>query len=144
VTPDVNLLVAASRSDHVHHAMAASWLHAAREEAQRGRRLDLLPMVATGFLRLVTHPKVFPDPTPTELALDFVEALLDSPGVRMTPLGDEWPSLRQLCRARVLIGNAIPDAWIAAAVKSAGLHLVTFDRDFTRLLDSCDFTLLRP
>jgi len=144
VTPDVNVLVAASRPDHVHHRAAATWLREARNEAQRGRRLDVLPMVATGFLRLVTHPRVFPDPTPTELALDFIEALLQTPGVRVTPLGDEWPALQQLCRGKLLSGTAVPDAWIAATVKSNGLHLVTFDRDFSRLLDSSDYTLLRP
>ncbi len=144
MTPDVNVLVAASRADHVHHAAAASWLREARHEAQRGRRLDLLPMVAAGFLRLVTHPKVFPDPTPSKLALDFVDTLLQSPGVGMTTLGEEWPAVHQLCRSKSLAGNAIPDAWIAATVKSKGLHLVTFDRDFSRLLDSSDFTLLRP
>lgn len=144
MTPDVNVLVAASRPDHVHHGVAATWLRNARSEAQRGRRLDLLPMVATGFLRLVTHPKVFPDPTPPELALDFIEALLQTPGVRVTSLGDEWPALQQLCRGKSLSGNHVPDAWIAAAVKSNGLHLVTFDRDFSQLLDSSDFTLLRP
>lgn len=144
MTPDVNVLVAASRPDHAHHATAATWLREARVEAQRGRRFEVLPMVAAGFLRLVTHPKVFPDPTPTEFALDFVESLLQTPGVRMTTLGEEWPAMQQLCRSKALAGNAIPDAWIAATVKSNGLHLVTFDRDFSLLLDSSDFTLLRP
>lgn len=43
-----------------------------------------------------------------------------------------------------LTGNAIPDAWIAVAAKSSGLHLVTLDRDFARLLDPSHYTLLRP
>lgn len=144
MTPDVNVLVAASRPDHLHHATAANWLRKARSDAQRGRRFEVLPMVAAGFLRLVTHPKVFADPTPTEYALDFVDALLQTPGVRMTTLGEEWPAVQQLCRSKTLAGNAVPDAWIAATVKSNGLHLVTFDRDFSQLLDSSDFTLLRP
>jgi uncharacterized protein len=144
VTPDVNVLVAASRTDHPHHGSALSWLRGALADAQRGRRLDLLPMVATGFLRLVSHPKVFSQPTPPEPALAFVEALLEAPGVQMASLGEEWPALLRLCRSKTLAGNAIPDAWIAAAVKSKGLHLVTFDRDFARLLDSADYTLLSP
>lgn len=144
MTPDVNVLVAASRPDHVHYAIGSDWLKAASADARRGRRVEVLPMVATGFLRLVTHPKVFPDPTPLDLALAFLDALLESPGVRLASLGDEWPSLRQLCRTKSLCGNAIPDAWIAAAAKSSGLHLVTLDRDFARLLDKSDFTLLRP
>lgn len=144
MTPDVNVLVAASRPDHVHHAVASAWLAQVRLAATQGRRLDVLPMVASGFLRLVTHPKVFPDPTPLDDALGFLDALLETPGVRLASLGEEWPSLRALCRNRALVGNAIPDAWIAAAVKCSGLHLATLDADFARLLDPSDYTLLRP
>ena len=64
MTPDVNVLVAASRSDHPHHQSAITWLEAALTNCSRGERLRLLPMVAAGFLRLVTHPRVFVEPTP--------------------------------------------------------------------------------
>jgi predicted nucleic acid-binding protein len=38
--------------------------------------------------------------------------------------------LRQLSCDLKLTANAITDAWIAAAVRAIGGHLVTFDRDF--------------
>lgn len=60
MTPDVNVLVAASRLDHPHHVVAYAWL----KTALGIQRLAILPMVAWGFLRLVTHPKVFLEPTP--------------------------------------------------------------------------------
>lgn len=56
--PDVNVLVAVSRSDHPHHGPALTWLDAALDECEKGRALALFPMVAASFLRLVTHPKV--------------------------------------------------------------------------------------
>jgi len=143
MTPDVNLLVAAFREDHSHHAAAMHWLVHALGEAERGARFSLLPMVAAGFVRLATHPKVFPDPAPPARAWDFLDALLRSPGVEMLQLGPEWPAFGSLCRSRNLAGNDVPDAWIAAAVRATGEHLVTFDRDFSRLLDRSEHTLLK-
>lgn len=144
MTPDVNILVAASRQDHPHHAPALAWLEGALEASANGGSLVILPMVATGFLRLVTHPKVFVEPTPSAAAQAFMRALLDSPGVVMLPLGDEWPLLESLCARHGLSGNAIPDAWIAAAAQSHHLHLTTFDKGFRRLLKASMVTVLRP
>ena len=64
MTPDVNVLVAASRADHVHHVKAQQWLHSALENARSGTALGLLGTVLASYLRLVTHPKVFAQPTP--------------------------------------------------------------------------------
>ena len=142
VTPDVNVLVAASRQDHPHYVPARTWLEAALD-ADAVRPLAILPMVASGFLRLVTHPKVFVEPTPIELAQAFLRAVLDSPGVALLPLGDEWPLFEQLCARHSLSGNAIPDAWIAAAAQSHHVHLVTFDKGFRRLMKASLVTVLQ-
>ena len=40
-------------------------------------------------------------------------------------------------------GNDLPDAWLAAAVEQLGEHLVSFDRDFKKLLGRARFTLLQ-
>lgn len=101
-------------------------------------------MVATGFLRLATHPKVFVAPTPIAAAIEFIDSLLAIPGVDMPELGREWPTLRQLSRDHDLAANDITDAWIAAAVRTLGSHLVTFDRGFTRLLGRTELTVLSP
>ena len=60
MTPDVNVLVAAFRADHPHHADARKWLGLARAACAAGQdSLAVLPMVLAGFLHLVTNPKVF-------------------------------------------------------------------------------------
>lgn len=143
MTPDVNVLVAASRSDHPHHAVAISWLEASVAAAKAGAGVTLMPMVLASFLRLVTSPRIFQLPTPIGDAVAFVDALLDSPGVQLAPLGPEWPTLRQLCIDKQLSGNDLPDAWLSAAVTHRGEHLVSFDRDFRRLLKRGQFTLLK-
>ena len=142
MTPDVNVLVAASRRDHPHHASALGWLEAAVAAAGRGAALGVLPVVAAGFLRVVTHRRVFPHPTPMPAAVAFLDALLAAPGAELLLLGAEWPRVRALCEAHGLAGNDVTDAWIAAAVVEHHEHLVTFDRGFLRLLDRRDLTLL--
>lgn len=144
MTPDVNVLVAASRSDHPHHAPAIAWVEASLTACAGGRMFAILPMVAAGFLRVVTHPKVFVQPTPMAAARAFLRAILNSPGVEMTRLGAEWPLLERLCEQRDLAGNEIPDAWIAAAVQKNDDQLVSFDKGFRRLLKASQFTLLNP
>lgn len=144
MTPDVNILVAASRSDHPRHAPAHAWLESAVSQAQGPVPLTLQSMVTASFLRLVTHPKIFVHPTPVADAMRFIDTLLDAPGVHVPVLGGEWPVLRNLCLEKDLSANDLPDAWLAAAVIHQGDHLVTFDRDFRRLLQRHQFTRLDP
>jgi toxin-antitoxin system PIN domain toxin len=144
MTPDVNVLVAASRADHPHHAVALDWLEEALAATSSGASFTLLPVVLASFLRLVTSPKIFQAATPIEDAIAFVDAMLASPGVQLAQLGPEWPILRKLCLDKKLAGNDVPDAWLSAAVTQLGEHLVTFDRDFRKLIARNRFTLLEP
>jgi toxin-antitoxin system PIN domain toxin len=142
MTPDVNVLVAAARSDHPHHSVARAWLEETLAGAEAGTVCALMPMVLASYLRLVTSPKIFKRPTPIDEAIGFVDALLSLPGVQLAELGPEWKRLRQLCLDRKLSGNDLPDAWLVAAVAQRGEHLVSFDRDFRKLLGRGQFTLL--
>ena len=142
MTPDVNVLVAASRADHPHHDVARVWLEEALGASHAGAALTLMPMVLASFLRLVTSPKIFQTATPIKDAVAFVDALLASPGVQLASLGSEWSKLRQLCLDKQLSGNDVSDAWLSAAVVHLGEHLVSFDRDFRKLLSRNQFTLL--
>lgn len=145
MTPDVNVLVAAFRADHAHHVAARSWLDQTRRTCLAGRTsLTLLPVVVAGFLRLLTNARVFVQPDTVDDAVAFVDALLATPGVSwpVQANANAWPLLRGKLLARALGGNLVTDAWIAASVETHGEHLVTFDRDFTRLLAARDVTLL--
>ena len=144
MTPDVNVLIAASRSDHPHHKTAYACLDDAIAACVNGASLRLMPMVAASFLRLVTNSKIFVYPTPVKEAVGFLDALVTKPGVEMPALGAEWPLFRQLCVEKKLTANDIPDAWLAAAVLQLGEHLVTFDVDFRKLLRRTQLTVLVP
>ena len=144
VTPDVNVLVAASRADHPHHAYAHTWLLSAMEAARTGVPLGLLGKVVASYLRLVTHRKVFAEPTPMANAIAYVDALLQRPGVTMLTAQDDWGLLKKLCLELDLRDNQVPDAWIAASVLQRQETLATFDKDFVRLLPAKQLLLLKP
>jgi predicted nucleic acid-binding protein len=56
MTPDLNVLLAASRSDHPHHAVALACFNQALAACETGGSIEIPPMVAAGFLRLATNP----------------------------------------------------------------------------------------
>ncbi|MBK7549684.1 MAG: PIN domain-containing protein [Rhodoferax sp.] len=144
MTPDVNVLLAASRKDHAHHMVAHGWLLETLETAGQKSNLSLLTTVIASFLRLATHPKIFSVPTPIQHAVDFIDAILACPGVNLLAAQDEWPRLRALCLEQNLGGNDMPDAWIAACVLQQQEILATFDKDFIRLLPANQLHLLQP
>jgi predicted nucleic acid-binding protein len=125
--------------------VARSWLAKARRDCAVGvETLVLLPIVVAGFLRLVTNPKIFPQPDSIEDAIAFIDAVLESPGVELRATLDEWPLFRAKLLMLRLSGNLVTDAAIASMVEALSEHLVTFDRDFSRLLPARDLTLLNP
>ena len=144
MTPDVNVLIAAFRVDHPHHGAARDWFAATLAASAAGGRFTLFPMVVASFLRLTTSPRIFPAPAPITAAIAFADALIASPGAELAALGGEWPVMRQLCLDKQLRGNALPDAWLAAAVVQHGEHLATFDADFRKLLRRSQLTVLQP
>lgn len=142
MAPDLNVLLAASRTDHPQFKPANAWLKQAAGRCNSGGSIELLPMVVAGFLRLSTNPKIFATPTPMKAAVKFIDSLVAIPGIELAELGREWPNFRQLCTDLDLAANSITDAWIAAAVRTIGGHLVTFDRDFKRYLGASELTIL--
>lgn len=127
---DVNVLVYAHRPESPGHARWRAWL----DEARRGReRLGLITGVATGFVRIVTHPRVFAEPTPIETALEFVEVLRGSPAtIDVTAGSRHWELFRQLCTETAAVGNRVPDAALAAIAIEHGARFVTADHGFAR------------
>jgi toxin-antitoxin system PIN domain toxin len=90
-------------------------------------------LVLSGFLRIVTHPRVFDPPTPLEKSLEFVEALRVQPNVLVLSSGRRhWGIFIRLCREANARGNLIPDAFLAALAIESGSEWVTTDRDFAR------------
>jgi hypothetical protein len=130
ILPDVNVLVYAHRQDVRDHARYRDWLATVvRGPASYG----LSDLVLSGFVRVVTHPRVFARPTPIELALEFAGTLRSAPNcVRLSPGERHWEVFDRLCREAEVRGNLVPDAWLAALAVESGSEWITTDRDYAR------------
>jgi predicted nucleic acid-binding protein len=145
MTPDVNLLVAAMRVDHPHHALAFThWQMQLQMASKRPATpaIVLLGPVVSGFICIVTNAQIFVLPSSLLQAMDFVDVLLTSPGVVFQAAGSQWPGFRDLCLQAAVTPNLVSDAWIAASALQLGEVVHTFDRDFKKLLPSDNLYLL--
>lgn len=130
ILPDVNVLVYAHREDVPRHPEFRGWLEAV---AGGDETFGLSDLVLSGFVRVVTHARVFARPTPTERALEFAEVLrAASNSVPVGPGPRHWGIFARLCRDAEARGNLVPDAWLAALAIEAGAEWITTDRDYAR------------
>ena len=133
VLPDVNVLVYAHREDASQHAGCRAWVEAA---INGNEAFGLSDLVLSGFLRVVTHPKVFARPSPLADALEFTEQLRTRPnGVAVAPGPRHWAIFRTLCTGAGAKGNLVPDAYLAAMAIESGCEWISTDRDFSRFKD---------
>lgn len=133
ILPDVNVLVHAYREDAPRHASVRAWLE---ELVNSDRAFAVSDIVLSGFLRVVTHPRVFTPPTPLEQALEFAEALRAQPNCIVVAPGERhWRIFTRLCRDGDARGNLVPDAYLAPLAIESGSELVSTDRDFARFED---------
>ena len=130
ILPDVNVLVHAFRSDSSEYARCHEWL----EDLINGPTpFGMSPQVLSGVLRVVTHPRVFAEPSELEETLAFCELFLAHPRcVVVRPGSRHWTLFADLCRNAEVRGNLVPDAWFAALAMESGARWITLDRDYAR------------
>ena len=130
VLPDVNVLVAAYRDDASEHASCRPWLKAVLGGDEAFAISDL---VLSGFLRIVTHPRIFRRPSPPDEALSFANVIRKQPHcIPVSPGPRHWEIFTRLYRDADTRGSLIPDAYFAALAIEAGCEWITFDGDFAR------------
>lgn len=124
ILPDVNLLIYAYNLGAPHHAAARTWWE---DLMNRQEPVGLPLAVATGFLRLMTNPKVIQPPMALPDAISIVKSWLAAPNVtllQVTPL--DWDALAKIGWT----GAALSDAHLAALAIEHGAVLHTNDTDF--------------
>ena len=127
---DVNVLVYAFRSDSPLHDPARDVITGSITD---GDPFLLYPFVAASFVRLVTNPRIFAEPSDQAEAWRFLDYLETSPGARHGELDPEaYGIFRHFCLTTASTGNAVPDALLAAAALRHDADLVTADRGFAR------------
>ena len=130
LVPDVNVLVYAFRADADEHAPYAEWLERSLVED----RIGLADTILSGFVRIVTHPRIMAVPAPTAIAVEFTERLAAAPGSSWLSQGaSAWDRFSGLAASDPGVrGNLVPDAHIAALCIANGATLATRDRGFAR------------
>lgn len=127
---DVNVLVYAHRKDSRHHRPYLRWLE---NLANSDHAFGLSDLVLSGFLRVVTHPRVFTPPSTMAQALAFAQELRDQPNcTHIAPGPRHWEIFLRLCQTSEIKGNLVPDAFLAALAIESGSEWATADRDYHR------------
>ena len=131
ILPDVNVLVYAFRREAEQHQRYAAWL--ARMVAGE-EELALHDTVLAGVARLVTNPRIFADPAPMAVTLDFLARIRAARRARWLPASDAaWSEFERLAQIdRGLRGSLVPDALLAALARTHGCLIATADRGFAR------------
>jgi len=128
--PDVNVLVYAHREDSPQHTQCLEWLESLINSDEAFAMSEL---VFSGFLRIVTHPKIFNLPSTLEDALSFTSQIRNQPNcIILSSQNRHWDIFTKLCVDANAKGNLIPDAYHAALAIETGSTWITTDRDFSR------------
>jgi toxin-antitoxin system PIN domain toxin len=131
IAVDTNILVYSHREDSPWHDNAYDSIVALAED----RALWGIPWPCIHeFLAIVTHPRIYSPPTPLAVAIEQIEAWLESPSLMLLKETEGyWPQFRNTIETGRIVGGQVHDARIAALCH---LHEVkelwTADRDFSR------------
>ncbi|MFM7180184.1 MAG: TA system VapC family ribonuclease toxin [Verrucomicrobiales bacterium] len=125
---DVNILVYAHREDQLDHA----YYRARLQGTILGKHaFGLSPLVAGGFVRIVTNPRFPNGPTPLPQALAVIDAMMnEANGHWLLPGKRHWELVSRLCRSTGATGKSIADAQHAAVAIEHACTWVSRDNDF--------------
>lgn len=133
ILPDVNILVYTHRADSPEHTAYLSWFE---NELNSERAFGISDIVLSGFIRIVTHPRIFKTPSTLAEALAFTEQIKTHPNcVAINPGRRHWEIFKKLCGQANVKGNLVPDAYLAAIAIESGSEWITTDRDFSRFTE---------
>jgi len=127
---DVNVLVYAHREDAKDHRAYRDWLESV---INSNTAYGFSELVLSGFIRVVTHPKVFEKPSSLEVAIAFAQQFRSAEyAVCLAPGRNHWDLFLQCVQSISAQGNDIPDAYHAALALEWDCDWVTADKGFRR------------
>jgi toxin-antitoxin system PIN domain toxin len=118
---DVNVLIALTDEEHIHHASATRWFDTT------GRHdWGVCAFSEAGYLRVMANPKA--GSRSVEQATEVLVRLSRYEGYRFWPIPESWVALVEPFHERVFGHQQITDAYLLGlAVKEGGV-LVTLDK----------------
>ncbi|CAN5611539.1 MAG: TA system VapC family ribonuclease toxin [Pyrinomonadaceae bacterium] len=129
ILPDVNLLLYAHDQNSEFHAQAAAWLKSILSTEQ----VFFSWHTVTGFLRIITNPRISLNPLTIDQAIEIVGSWLEPDNSHLVFLEKKnWPLFSSMLTEGQASGNLVMDAHLAAMAAACGAKLASTDRDFTR------------
>ena len=130
IIPDLNLLIYAYDSTSPSHERARAWWIQCLSGTET---VGISWLVALGFVRLWTSPRVFQNPMTIDTASSHVEEWFRCPLVRVLNPGPQHAEfVFGFLRAEGKGGNLTTDAHLAALAVEANATVHTADADFLR------------
>ena len=130
IIPDINLLIYAHNDGASYHDSAKRWWEGLVNGSER---VGVPWIVSTGFVRLMTHPRVLAHPATPAEAVDFVLAWFDSPQViTINPEPEHLTHFQRNLIAAGVGANLVTDAHIAAVAMEYQAEVHSNDSDFSR------------
>ena len=127
---DANVLLHAVNRDSEHHRPAREWLDTA---LSRSEAVGFAWSVILAFVRVSTHPVVFPRPLTPEEALATMRAWLARPAATIVePTARHLGVLGGLLLSAGTAGNLVTDAHLAALTIENAAELISFDSEIGR------------
>lgn len=130
IVPDLNLLVYAYNDGAPYHDDARNWW----ETLLNGTvRVGVPWVVLTGFVRLMTHPRVLTSPISPAQAIAYVKVWFQYPHVTpLNPGAEHLTYLQRNLEAAGAGGQLVSDAHIAALAMEYQAEVHSSDSDFSR------------
>lgn len=126
----VNVLVYAHREDAKDHIAYRDWLEFV---INSNVAYGFSELVLSGFVRVVTHPKVFEIPSSLEKAFAFAQQIKTADhAICFAPGKNHWELFLQCSKQIAAQGNDIPDAYHAALAMEWDCEWITTDKSFRR------------
>ena len=130
IVPDINLLVYAYNDGAPHHGTASRWWEGLVNGAER---VGVPWIVSTGFVRLMTHPRVVAAPISPVDAIAHVRDWFRYAHVSpINPGAEHLTHVQRNLEAAGVGGNLVTDAHIAALAMEYQAEVHSNDSDFTR------------
>lgn len=123
---DVNVLLALTSQDHVHHRGVRKWFYASPE-----LQWAVCAFTEAGFLRNATAPR------PGQIGMGEASAILQElarhPGYRYQPISADWHTLCTPFFQRLYGTKQVTDGYLLGIAVRDGLVLATMDKAILHL-----------
>ena len=123
---DVNVLVALTTRNHVHHELVKKWFYAAP-----GLHWAICAFTEAGFLRNATAPR--PEQITMSEATAVLKQLAQHPGYHYLPIDTDWQTLCSPFFSRLYGTKQVTDAYLLGLAVQSRMVLVTMDKAISHL-----------